>query len=187
MRIVELASEGKLSADAAVARDYALSAGVTMQSDDGSIELSEGVIVDALLGTGTKGPMRAAYVAAIDRINQAGLPVLAIDLPSGLYADSGAIAEVAVRADISVTFIAAKQGYVLWTRFQHCVERLFTILWMSMKLFFSRSPGSAQLMNLDDLMEHLPVRDADAYKNQFGHSLVIGGDHGFGGGSIDGC
>ncbi len=183
VRIVELASEGKLSADAAVARDYALSAGVTMQSDDGSIELSEGVIVDALLGTGTKGPMRAAYVAAIDRINQAGLPVLAIDLPSGLYADSGAIAEVAVRADISVTFIAAKQGMFSGRGPALCGEIIYHSLDVD-EAIFQQVPGLAQLMNLDDLMKHLPVRDADAYKNQFGHSLVIGGDHGFGGAAL---
>jgi hydroxyethylthiazole kinase-like uncharacterized protein yjeF len=49
---------------------------------------------------------------------------------------------------------------------------------------FRQVAPSAQLMDLHELMENLPLRDVDAYKNQFGHSMVIGGDHSFGGAAM---
>ncbi|MGX9080569.1 NAD(P)H-hydrate epimerase, partial [Klebsiella pneumoniae] len=58
-----------------------------------------GVVVDALLGTGLAGAVREPYGQAIRMLNQSGLPVLAVDIPSGLNADSGACLGVAVRAD----------------------------------------------------------------------------------------
>ncbi len=74
-----------------------------------------GVIVDALLGTGLRGEVRDPYRAAIHAINDAaaaGVPVVAADLPSGLDADTGAPLGAAVRARITVTFAASKQGFV---------------------------------------------------------------------------
>jgi NAD(P)H-hydrate epimerase len=68
------------------------------------------VIVDALLGIGIVEPVRAPIAAAIAAINSSGRPVLALDVPSGLCADSGRVLGVAVRADVTVTFIALKTG-----------------------------------------------------------------------------
>jgi len=77
-------------------------------------------IVDALLGTGAVGPPRGAIAAAIDAVNRArdgaggasgGVRVLAIDLPSGLDADTGGTAGACVRADVTATFVAPKRGF----------------------------------------------------------------------------
>ena len=183
VRIIEMAAGKSLSPDAAIARDYALAAGVEMQPFADNIDLSQGVVVDAMLGTGTSGPMREPYAAAIHQINGAALPVLAIDLPSGLFADSGAAAEAAIQADVSVTFIAAKQGMFSGRGPALCGEIIYHSLDVDEEIF-QQVGCSAQLMDLDELLESLPVRDADAYKNQFGHSLVIGGDNGFGGAAL---
>jgi len=69
-----------------------------------------GVIVDALLGTGARGPLRVPFFDAIATINAARRPVVAVDLPSGLDADSGLPLEVAVKARITVTLAAPKMG-----------------------------------------------------------------------------
>lgn len=69
------------------------------------------VIVDAVLGIGWQGPLRADAQRAIAVINDAGRPVVAVDVPSGLAADTGAVSTVAVRATTTVTFGAAKQGF----------------------------------------------------------------------------
>jgi hydroxyethylthiazole kinase-like uncharacterized protein yjeF len=182
-RVVELAVIEKLSTDAALARDYSEKAGVALQAFDAEIELYDGVIVDALLGTGFQNPMREQYADAINCINNASLPTLSIDLPSGLCSDTGSAADVAVKADISVTFIAAKQGMFSGRGPALCGEIIYHSLNIDEQLF-EQQPCSAELMNLDDLLEQYPDPDADAYKNQFGHAMVIGGDHGYGGAAL---
>jgi len=182
-RVVELAAVEKLSADAVLARDYSEKAGVALQGFDAEIELYEGVIVDALLGTGFKKPMREQYADAIHCINNAALPVLSIDLPSGLCSDTGSAKDAAVKADISVTFIAAKQGMFSGRGPALCGEIIYHSLDIDEQLF-EQQPSTAELMNLDDLLEIYPHRDADAYKNQFGHAMVIGGDQGYGGAAL---
>jgi NAD(P)H-hydrate epimerase len=68
-------------------------------------------IVDALLGTGTAGPIREPYMTAIAAINRSGKKVLAVDLPSGLDCNTGAPLGTAVRADHTATFVARKVGF----------------------------------------------------------------------------
>ncbi|MDG1818877.1 MAG: NAD(P)H-hydrate dehydratase [Porticoccaceae bacterium] len=183
-RVIELATVDKLSSDAALARDYSAKAGVSFQVFSEDLDLFDGVIVDALLGTGFQpsvdSQLREPYAEAIQCINNAALPVLAIDLPSGLSSDTGSAADAAVKADITVTFIAAKQGMFTGRGPALCGEIIYHSLDIDETLFEQQS-SSSQLMNLDDLLEAYPDRDADAYKNQFGHTMVVGGDLGFGG------
>ena len=70
------------------------------------------VLVDALLGTGLRGPVREPAASLIRCMNESGFPILAVDLPSGLCSDSGAVLGVAVRADATVTFIGRKAGQI---------------------------------------------------------------------------
>lgn len=68
------------------------------------------LIVDALFGTGLTRPIAGLLAAVIERINASGHPVLAIDLPSGLDADTGAVLGTAIKAKSTVTFVAPKKG-----------------------------------------------------------------------------
>ncbi len=70
------------------------------------------MVVDALLGIGLRGPVRPLHARLIDAINRSGRPVVAVDIPSGLDADSGLPLGCAVEADVTVTFGAVKQGLV---------------------------------------------------------------------------
>lgn len=69
------------------------------------------LLVDALLGTGTVGAPREPFRTAIETMNKLDLPIVALDIPSGLDCDSGAPLEIAVRADHTVTFAAIKKGF----------------------------------------------------------------------------
>ncbi len=69
------------------------------------------MLVDALLGTGMKGAVREPLAGVIDRINAAGVPVLAVDLPSGLDCDTGLPLGACVRAERTATFVARKLGF----------------------------------------------------------------------------
>lgn len=69
------------------------------------------VIVDALGGTGIRGPLRSDLAAAVEQINAAGKPVVAIDIPTGLDCDTGQAPGPCVRAAVTVTFVARKRGF----------------------------------------------------------------------------
>ena len=69
-------------------------------------------IVDALLGTGARGEPRPPLDAVIEQLNRAGVPILAVDLPSGLDCDTGEPARHTIRAAETCTFVAEKRGFL---------------------------------------------------------------------------
>jgi len=69
------------------------------------------LIIDALFGIGLNSPVSGLYYEAIDFLNRSGVPIVAVDVPSGLDADSGKVLGIAVRARQTVTFVAAKKGF----------------------------------------------------------------------------
>lgn len=85
------------------------------------------LIVDAILGTGLDRAVSGQFYEDIDRINQAGPPILAVDLPSGLHADTGQPLGIAVRATATATFVGWKQGFLKkntsqWTGDIHTID-----------------------------------------------------------------
>ena len=117
--VVELVSGNSgLSIDAQTNFDILIrSVTVVQQPDSAELRdllrgLSErDLIVDAMLGTGIRGDVASPYLEAIQQINQSGAAVLAVDLPSGMDCDTGAVRGVCVRADRTVTFVARKRGF----------------------------------------------------------------------------
>ncbi|MFC1587272.1 NAD(P)H-hydrate epimerase, partial [Planctomycetota bacterium] len=69
------------------------------------------VVVDALLGTGTRGEVRQPVAGIIGSLNRSGCRIFAVDIPSGLNADTGEICGIAVQAELTATFAAAKSGF----------------------------------------------------------------------------
>jgi len=180
VRVIELGTISKFSAETLQARDFATQAKVSITAFDSSVEVSEGIIVDALLGIGCNGALRDQYAQAVAVINDASLPVLAIDIPTGLNADTGSVVDIAVKADYTVTFIGAKKGLFTGRGPALCGEIVYDSLEICDTLFDNFQPA-AQLMDLHDLMESFPEVEGDVYKNQRGHCMVIGGDQGYGG------
>ena len=120
-----------LAGDAAINAGILATAGFSLEpiSHDrwDSVLTGADWIVDALLGTGTRGVIREPFTAVIDAINRAPAPVLAIDVPSGFDCDSGHILGSCVRADHTATLVAAKPGFSApgaseWTGTVHLVE-----------------------------------------------------------------
>ncbi len=161
--------------DGATAVRYADQHGVQVRAFDG--EVGGDVIVDALLGTGVSGSLREPYLTAVRCINETARPVLAIDLPTGLNADTGgAVGEIedVVRAQITTTFITRKIGHQTGLGLEVCGEVLFSDL---------RAPraayeGGVSWLTEPVCREPLPV---NAYKHGRGHILVVGGDVNMGG------
>ena len=180
VRLIELGAASKFSQQTRQAREFAQQANVQLMAFDPDIELSEGVVVDSLLGIGYSGALRKPYAQAVNLINNAKLPVLSVDIPSGLHADTGSISDDAVKADITVTFIGAKKGLFTGLGPVVCGEIIYHSLDAPESAFTGIEP-SAQLLDAFTLMDELPEWRADVHKQQRGHCMVIGGDHGYGG------
>lgn len=173
--LLQVGDPEKLRGDAARAKDWALSVGVVTSRLEGHVQITGDVVVDALLGTGVAGAVRPEHAAAIECINTAGSPVVAVDLPSGISADTGAVLGKAVRAAVTVTFIGRKLGLFTGEGVDHAGEVVFDPLGVPKDIYDAVS-------GLRVLSPPAPRnRPRSAHKNQFGHVLLIGGDRGMGG------
>ncbi|TFH67468.1 NAD(P)H-hydrate dehydratase [Gammaproteobacteria bacterium LSUCC0057] len=179
VHLFELAEPSRLSATAAAARKFAQQSGVVfVDTASELLDDREGVVVDALLGIGASGAVRQEYAAVIELINASGLPVVALDLPSGLCATTGR-GDCAVVADLTVTFIAAKLGLFTGRGVALAGEVVLHSLDLDEALY--TAPVAAQLIDVDEARERLPLRDRNGHKGLYGHVLIVGGDFGGGG------
>src|SRR5580692_942810 len=107
-----VAAEGLRGDARRASEDFQASGGRPLTFDPAQLGSAD-VIVDALLGTGLRQPVRPAIAEAIAAINGCGRPVFSLDLPSGLNADSGAVMGAAIRADCTISFVGLKTGLFL--------------------------------------------------------------------------
>ena len=134
------------------------------------------VVVDALLGTGLSRSVQGLYADAIATINRSAKPVLAVDVPSGINADTGAVMGCAVHADCTVTFIGLKQGLCTGDAPDYCGELVVSDLTLAPALY-AQMPHSLNQV----AYKTLPKRSRCAHKGSNGHVLIIGGACGFSG------
>ncbi|MGH8516392.1 MAG: NAD(P)H-hydrate epimerase, partial [Panacagrimonas sp.] len=137
------------------------------------------VICDAIFGIGLAREITGLPAEAIAAINarRPGQGVLAVDLPSGLEADTGAVLGTAVRADVSVSFIGRKLGLYVGAGPDHAGRRAFSDLGVPASLV-DASAAQCDLLCESDLPSLLPRRARSAHKGTHGHVLLIGGDTG---------
>jgi len=120
--VVVCGERARIRGDAKVNLDILEQLGpATQQLDPGGPEVAASVrtlaggasmIVDALFGTGLQGRLRADYQGLVDAVNALGIPILSVDIPSGLDCDTGEPLGAAIRATYTVTFVAVKKGFV---------------------------------------------------------------------------
>jgi len=135
------------------------------------------VIVDGLLGTGFRPPPRPEALQVIRAINAARRPVLALDIPSGVDADSGAVHEEAVRAELTLSFVGFKSGLFLGAGPEHAGVVLLDDLGVVAP---AQKEFTPLLRRLDEaeIATALPRRPRDAHKGSTGRVLVVGGGAG---------
>jgi len=138
------------------------------------------VYVDAIFGTGLTRPPSGVAARWIERLNAAGRPVLALDVPSGLDADTGHVPGVAVRAAATVSFVARKRGLYTGAAADHTGSVTLAGLDIPAAVF-ANTRADAQLAAIDVMRAWLPPRLGNVHKGTFGHVLAIGGDTGMGG------
>lgn len=168
-----------LTGEAKSAFDACKEDGVPMMLFEGEIDECD-VIVDALLGIGFQGEIREGAERVINTINQANKLVMALDVPSGVNADTGFVPGVAVKADVTLTFIGIKQGLLTGAALDYVGELVCHTLDIPTEAF-NQTPVSVHPIATKELMKRLPVRNRNAHKGDFGHVLVLGGNKGYSG------
>lgn len=168
------------------AYEYASQNGVECISVD-SVDViqylqSADVVIDAILGIGLSGEVKSAYKTCIEQINASNKSVLAMDIPSGLCANTGVVLGSAINAELTISFIALKQGLLMHEGLAWCGELFFADLNVPPAVFAEFVPS---LNAQQAVKKHvMPARTATAYKSNFSHVLVVGGDYGMGGAAI---
>jgi NAD(P)H-hydrate epimerase len=176
--VVALVDPTKLKGDAATAWQDYLAAGGVVTPWSGELRPEPGaVIVDALLGTGLDRDVGGEFGRAVMAINESGRPVAALDLPSGLHADAGRVMGVAVRAELTTTFVGMKSGLLIGQGPDLAGTVLYDDLGAPEDVFGELTPAAIRLTG-QDLARGLPTRPRDAHKGLFGHALIIGGGPG---------
>ncbi len=169
----------KISGDAALARDFAREAGINGAPYEGQ-SVDAGVVVDGLLGTGFSGLLREPFREAVAEINRCAMPVLALDVPSGLDSDTGYVEDDAVRAVCTISFIGLKRGVFTGAGPDHAGAVHFDDLAVPPSTF-EYPVATVRRFRYSAVAKLLKPRRAAAHKGDSGHVLVAGGDLSMGG------
>ncbi|HET8530314.1 MAG TPA: NAD(P)H-hydrate dehydratase [Methylomirabilota bacterium] len=136
-------------------------------------------VVDALLGTGLTGPARGQVAAAIEAVNEAGrrgVPVLSLDLPSGLGSDSGALLGPTVKATRTITFAGFKRSLLLHPAAAQAGP--VDVVDIGVPVGEVARGITTWRLEAADVRGRFPSREADAHKGRFGHLLIVAGSLG---------
>ncbi len=147
----------------------------TLSKDLSASDLKEGdVIVDGLLGTGVSGAPKEPFQRWIDLANASKLPIIAIDVPSGLDADSGLQRGRAIRAALTVTMALPKSGFLRADGPALCGRVRVVDIGFPEELM-AAAPSKAECFTRQDARRLLGVEPFDSFKNKRGHLLLVGG------------
>jgi NAD(P)H-hydrate epimerase len=173
--VYSVAEPTGLKNDALTAYQQFILAGGIVNSFENQV-IDSDLIIDALLGTGLSRLVTEKYQLAINTINQSGIPIISVDVPSGLNADTGYVMGEAVVADATITFIGLKQGLFTGFASQYTGDIIYapldlpTLVWKTVRSSITRVEP-----------EPLLPRSKYAHKGNFGHVLVVGGGVGYSG------
>ena len=143
--------------------------------------LAADLVIDGLFGIGLGRPIEGAVADAIARLNQARLPVLALDIPSGLDADTGRILGIAVRATATITFIGLKPGLLTLDGPDHAGRIVVEDLGLAA---MAGDVPSGLAIDAGVVRRALPPRVANSHKGSYGTVGIVGGAAGMVGAAL---
>ena len=135
------------------------------------------LLVDALAGTGFHGELEGDILRACKLLNESEKYIVAVDVPTGVNADNGTVAENAVRADKTVTMALLKTGLLLYPGREYCGDIELADIGMPAKM--ADECASKKYRLTDDIVRELPLRKADAHKGDAGRAVICAGSPGF--------
>lgn len=181
INVTVTACEGSrpLPPEAAIARQTWVASGGGIHSAHAPCPQNVDLIIDGLLGTGLNCVPKAPFAALIEQVNHSGVPVISLDIPSGLLAESGAAPGVVIRATQTLTFVALKPGLLTgqardWVGKLHCNS-------LGLTDWLAKQPAHIERLTANNLCQWLKPRRPCSHKGEHGRLLLVGGDHGLGG------
>jgi hydroxyethylthiazole kinase-like uncharacterized protein yjeF len=181
--VVYRGDPARLPPDATAAHGRWLEAGGRCQADVPAGDRGSdryGVVVDGLFGIGLVRPIEGPYAALVERINAYDGPVLALDCPSGLDADTGRAHGVAVRASHTIAFIASKPGLLTLDGPDHCGE----ISVADLGLDAAKGKDAGRIPAPADFAPWLQARPHNSHKGSYGSVGIVGGARGMAGAAL---
>ena len=140
--------------------------------------------VDALFGTGLDRPLDGRMLEVVDALNEAPCPIVALDIPSGLDANTGAVLGDAVRADLTITFGAYKPGLLQGEAANHTGAIELVELGIPDAGILDHVGCDTRFIDDDDVRDALGTRAPDAHKYRAGSVLVVAGSTGKAGAAL---
>jgi NAD(P)H-hydrate epimerase len=133
---------------------------------------SADLVIDAILGTGLSSEVKGLFRKVIEDLNESTIPIVSVDLPSGIHADSGAVMGVAVRARLTCTFGLPKRGLLLFPG-ASCVGDLEIVDIGIPRTLIQTSGLKEFLLEESDIKGKFPGRDSDSHKGNYGHLFIL--------------
>jgi len=179
VKILLFAKQNKLSPDCLCQFKSAKQIGVPVEIRSGITggDLHSALVVDALFGTGLNKEIKGNLGGVISFVNRADAPVLSIDMPSGISADSGQVMGVAVKADYTVTFGVPKRGHLLYPGADYRGKLFIENIGFPEELLVS-DDLSVELIEKQYVSQLIPERPRYSHKGDYGHVLVVAGSKG---------
>ncbi len=144
---------------------------------DSALRIRPGAVVDAIFGTGLNAEVKDGPRRAIELVNSFAVPTVAVDIPSGVNSDTGAVMGAAVQASLTVTFGFAKFGHVSYPGAGRCGALQIADIGFAPRAIDELSPRG-RFLERADLRHLIRARPVDAHKGMYGHPLVIAGSRG---------
>jgi len=140
--------------------------------------LAADVVVDAIFGTGLKGPVSGLVESIVDDLNASDTPVVSIDLPSGLDASAADVAGPAIEATLTVTFGAPKIPHILPPAEHHVGSLVIADIGIPQAVIEHLDGPWIELLTKEAMRRHITPRAADSQKGDYGRILVVAGSLG---------
>ena len=181
VRVFLLARPDELRGDPAVKLREMQRAGLRIQVVEDAATLGRALpaaqlVVDAMLGTGTRGRPAPPIAAAIEQVNASGRPVAALDLPSGLSADGVPVEGPVVRAALTATFAALKRGLVSGAGAE--LAGRIVVVDIGVPVAEVERGVTTFVLGAEDVRRHVPPRARETHKGSYGHLLIVAGSVG---------
>jgi len=179
--VCSLIDPANLKGDAAKAYSDWQATGATTETWPLSDDVSFDLALDSLLGTGIDRVVEGTFKQAIRFMNQLPCPIYAIDIPSGLNADTGVVMGGAVRAQNTMTFVGQKRGMYTADGPDYCGRIGFDDLAIPASAADDFAENSGELLSIEALVSLLKPRLRNSHKGSFGHVFAVGGLQGMSG------
>lgn len=178
VQVIQLGNHDQLKNPALQAKNDCEKTAASIMPFSDSMQLTADVIVDAIFGIGLNKNVEGIYFSAIKMINDSHIPVMAIDIPSGLHADKGISQGITVRSQLTIAMLGLKLGLFTGAGSAFSGEIICVDLNLPHSIYAKISP-IAQCLNQQMIPQYLLPRERDAHKGYYGHVLIVGGDYGY--------